>query len=126
MTRRSRDFSVGKSVATRVRRLISLFNLSRRLVVRSFFALRFGQGKDGQAFRHVGFESAGEVGDRLLIFFHDRFEPALGFGQIGRIENGAQGGGDFRPQMDFGHEGHGVLLQVKLAALPGDTGKPRG
>ncbi len=42
-TRRSRDFSFGKRVATRVRRLIFLLSLSRLLEVRSFF--RWGSGR---------------------------------------------------------------------------------
>ena len=86
----------------------------------------FWQGKDGEAFWDVGFEPVGEVWGGLFVFGGDGFEAALSFGQIGSMEDGAEVVGDFFTHMDFGDEGHGVLLEMELATLPGDTGKASG
>ena len=86
----------------------------------------FWQGKDGEAFWDVGFEPVGEVWGGLFVFGGDGFELVLSGQQIRRIENGAEVVGDFFPHVDFGDEGHGVLLEMELATLPGDTGKASG
>ena len=125
-TRRSRDFSFGKRVATRVRRLISLLSLSRLLEVRSFLRWGSGRAKTVRLCRVVGFEPVGEVWGGLFVFGGDGFELVLSGQQIRRIENGAEVVGDFFPHVDFGDEGQGVLLEMELATLPGDTGKASG
>lgn len=86
----------------------------------------FWQGKDGEAFWDVGFEPVGEVWGGLFVFGGDGFELVLSGQQIRRIENGSEVVGDFFPHVDFGDEGHGVLLEMELATLPGDTGKASG
>jgi hypothetical protein len=81
-------------------------------------AMRLGPGAAGQAFRHVGFATGGEFGRRGLLLFPDRFEPASGFQQIRRSENCAAVAADLLAKLDLGHQGQGLLRQVKRAALP--------
>jgi hypothetical protein len=54
--------------------------------------------------------------------FVDNFlETPLGGVEIGAVEDGSNGVGDGGPLVEPGHVGLGVLLEVELAALVGDT-----
>ena len=86
----------------------------------------FWQDKDGEAFWDVGFEPVGEVWGGLFVFGGDGFEAALSFCQVGSMEDGAEVGGDFLAHVDFGDEVHGVLLEMELATLPGNSCKACG
>lgn len=85
-----------------------------------------GQSKDGKAFRNVALHPKGEFGSGGGVGLNEVFEASRGGGEIGAEEDGANVGGDFGPQIESGDEGLGVLLKVKLAALPGDGGKDGG
>src|SRR4029434_6118987 len=61
-TRRSRDFSLGNKVATRVRRLISRLSLSRELVVRSFLRGVSGRLKTVRASGALASSQAANLG----------------------------------------------------------------
>jgi hypothetical protein len=62
---------------------------------------------------------AGVAGD-------DLFEAALCGGEIRAEEDAAHGFGDSGPLVEARDVGLGVLLEMELAALPGDGGEDRG
>ena len=73
----------------------------------------------GEAFLHPGgklWSEGGVGGDDLP-------EPGLGVGAIRGEEDAADVGGDFDAQIEAGDAGLGVLLEMELAALPGDGGE---
>ncbi|TSE24816.1 hypothetical protein Tther_02606 [Tepidimonas thermarum] len=55
--------------------------------------------------------------------FEGGLEEPLGLGSVGRVEDGAQLGGDGLFGFLAGDELSGILLQMELAALPGHGGK---
>ena len=50
-------------------------------------------------------------------------EPGPDVRALGDEEDAADAGGDLRAQIEAGDAGPGVLLEVELAALPGDGGE---
>jgi hypothetical protein len=60
----------------------------------------------------------GEVRRGRAIAGNSQRKFALGAGSITRVENGSDLHRDLGAHRNFRHVGHGVALQVKLAALP--------
>ena len=78
-----------------------------------------GQRKDGEALGQILFHPGGEFRRGGGVGGDDFFEPALRAGQIGRVEHAADGLSDRGALIQSGHVSLGVLLQMKLTALPG-------
>ena len=79
-----------------------------------------GKGEDAEALVEIGFEPGGEFwggggagGDEFL-------EAALGAGTVCAVEDAADVGGDLGAHFQARDAGLGVLLEMELAALPGD------
>lgn len=86
-------------------------------------AVRSQQAEDRQALRNGGFEPRGQLLCGFSVFLHCARQPAVGIGAIGRRDNRAQVGCDPGVQLMTRHVGLGVLLQMKLAALPTHAAK---
>ena len=78
-----------------------------------------GQGEDGQSFGDVFLHPGGQLGGRLLVAAHQFAQPSLGGRSIGAGKHAADLGGNPGAVIDLGNVGLGVLLQMKLATLPG-------
>lgn len=78
------------------------------------------EGKDGKALRKVFFHPVGQFGRGLEVAGNDILKTLLSAGAIGAIKDGANGLSDCGALIKAGHVGLGILLEVKLAALPGD------
>ncbi len=87
LTSRSRAASFRNSVATLVRRLISLFRRSSRFEVRRRRRWGWRKAEDGQALWHVARQPGREFRGRLLVLAHRELEPTIRFGSIRRIED---------------------------------------
>ena len=83
------------------------------------FANRFGKLEDGEAFGQGVFHPGRELRCALLIFDDGFIEKELCLFGAGRIEDVTDIGGDFFTHGDFGDVVLRVLLEVKLASLPG-------
>src|SRR5581483_7093572 len=90
------------------------------------FALGFRTGKDGEGFGSVVFDPLSEFRSGVLVFEDESFKAALRLRQIWAVEERAQVLGDFLAEMNFWDHGHGILLEMKLATLPGDAGQAGG
>ena len=87
MTRRSNEASFGNKVATRVRRLISLF-LALEHVRRSHsLAMFFGQQKDRQSFRDIVLGPSGDLWRGVLVEFDETLEFFVGVSEIFGVED---------------------------------------
>lgn len=84
------------------------------------------QAKDRQALREVVLHPQGQLGDALGVELDDFFKPALGRGAIRAVEDRADGLSDLGALVEPGNVSLGVLLEMELAALPGDGGKDGG
>ena len=82
-----------------------------------------GEGEDGEALRKGGFQPGGEFGGGGGVGGDDFLETALGAGAVRAGEDAADVGGDLGAQVQARDVGLGVLLEVELAALPGQGGK---
>jgi len=85
-----------------------------------------GQGKRCQALGQVLLHPGGQFGGRLGIVGDDFLEPPFGGGAAGAVEDAADGGGDFSALLPARDVRLGVLLEMELAALPGDGGEHGG
>ena len=65
----------------------------------------------------------GEFGRAFGVVSDDFLEPLFGRVRAGAFEDAADGAGDFGALIQAGHISLGVLLEVELAALPGDGAK---
>jgi hypothetical protein len=83
--------------------------------------VRAGKGEGGQALRQVFLHPDGEFGGGGGVFGDDPLETGLGGEAIRTIEDGADGLRDGGALIQPRHVSLGVLLEVKLAALPGDA-----
>ena len=83
------------------------------------------EGESGKALREVFLHPGGEFGGGGGVGGDDFFEAGLGGEPIRAIEDGADGVGDGGTLVQAGHIGLGVLLEVELAALPGDAREDR-
>jgi hypothetical protein len=81
--------------------------------------------EDRQTFRDGDFSPFGQLGVILAPGFQRRLQEPLGFHLVRGIEDRAQLGGDGFSRLLPGDELAGVLLQVELAALPGNGGQYR-
>ena len=84
-----------------------------------------GEGEGGKALGEVFFHPGGEFGSGGGVGGDDFFEAGLGGEAIRAIEDGADGVGEGGTLVQAGHIGLGVLLEVELAALPGDAREHR-
>jgi len=87
------------------------------------FLVGEGQGKDRQTLRQIFFHPSRKFGGAVGVVGDDFLEAGFGSEATGAIKHAADGTGDFLAQLDPGHIRLGVLLQVKLAALPRDGPK---
>ena len=79
--------------------------------------------KHSQSFADVFFDPRCEFGSGLLVFQHDTFQLGIGRLLVGRVENAFDVLGDLPLDLVVGRVLQGVVLEVKLAALPRDTGE---
>ena len=84
-----------------------------------------GEGESGEALGEVFLHPGGEFGGGDGVSGDDFFEAGLGGEPIRAIEHGADGVGDRGALVQAGHIRLGVLLEMELAALPGDAWKHR-
>ncbi len=82
-----------------------------------------GQQEHGEALRQVFLQPGGELGCALGKMRDDSFEPLLGRRTGGAFKNAADGTGHFGPLIQTRDVSLSVLLEVELAALPGDGTK---
>ena len=80
-----------------------------------------GEGEGGKALGEVFLHPGGEFGGGGGVGGNDFFEAGLGGELIRAIEDGADGVGDGGALVQTRHISLGVLLEMELAALPGDT-----
>ena len=83
------------------------------------------EGESGKALREVFLHPSGEFGSGGGVGGDDFFEAGLGGEPIRAIEHGADGVGDWGALVQARHIGLGVLLEMELAALPGDAREDR-
>jgi len=86
--------------------------------------VRDREGEDGEAQGDVLLDPRGELRVGAGVAGDDLFESALCGGEIRAEEDAAHGFGDSGPLVEAGDVGLGVLLEMELAALPRDGGKP--
>lgn len=79
-----------------------------------------GEGEDGEALGQVVLHPEGELGSGGRVGGHEIFESRGSGGEIGAKEDGTDVGGDFGAQIETGDISLSVLLEMELAALPGD------
>ena len=79
------------------------------------------EGESGKALREVFLHPGGEFWGGGGVGGDDFFEAGLGGEPIRAIEHGADGVGDGGALVQARHIGLGVLLEMELAALPGDA-----
>ena len=84
------------------------------------------EGEDGQALGQVVLHPEGEFGCGWRVGQHEILESGGRGGEIGAEEDGANVGGDFGALIKAGNISLGILLEVELAALPGNGGKDGG
>ena len=89
------------------------------------FLVGHRQGEDGQAQRQIFLHPGGQFGRALGVVRDDLLEPQLGSGTAGTVKDAADGTGDLGALIQPRDMGLGVLLEVKLATLPGHGGKDR-
>ena len=81
------------------------------------------EGKDREALREVVLHPGGELWGRLGIGIHESFEAGMGGGEIRRVEDGADVGGDAGAHVETRDVSLGIELEMELATLPGDGGE---
>ena len=115
---------MGKMLAARVRR-----RSSRLMRVRpgraQAHAVGGGEVEDRQTFRNGNFSPFGQLGVLLAPGLQRRLQEPLGFHLVRGIEDRAKHRGDGFSRLLPGDELAGVLLQMELAALPGNRGQYR-
>jgi hypothetical protein len=87
------------------------------------FLMRGRQCKHGEALREVFFHPAGEFGGAFGVVRDDLLEPLCRRVRGGAFKDRADGAGDFGALIRARDVSLGVLLEVELAALPGDGAK---
>jgi hypothetical protein len=81
-------------------------------------AVFFWKREDGEAFREVLLQPAGELRSGLAVFGHHSFEEGLGEWAGLSLKDFADFCGDVRTHGELGNVVGGVLLEMELAALP--------
>lgn len=79
-----------------------------------------GQGKSIEALGDIFLHPGGELGSGGGVTGDDGFEAQEGGGAIRGVEDAPKVGSDGSAQVQAGNVGLGVLLEMKLTALPGD------
>ena len=85
--------------------------------------VRRRESKHSEAVGHVSLHPGAQLRCALCIFVHGLAQTALGIQPIRRFEDGPQIGGYLAAHLEPRHIVTGILLQMKLAALPGQAGK---
>jgi len=85
--------------------------------------VRGGDPQDGEGLWDILLEPGGELRRGLLVTGGDVPKAPFGLGRLVRVEDATDVAGDLHPHGDLRHVGHGVLHEVELAALPGDSGE---
>lgn len=78
------------------------------------------ESEDGEALRDIFFHPCSELWSGFGIGGDEVFETILSGLKVRAIEDGADVGSDFGAHVKAGNVGLGVLLEMELAALPGD------
>lgn len=81
------------------------------------------EGENGEAFWEIMFHPIGEFWGRFGIGSDDLGEAEFGAWAVLSEEDAADVGGDFFTHVETRDVGLSVLLEVELAALPGDGGE---
>ena len=84
------------------------------------FADGFWEGEDGEGFGEIFIHPGGEFGSGLGVFEDGGGEQISGCLEGEGVKDGADVGGDGIFHFLVGDVGLGVLLEVELAAIPGD------
>ena len=130
--RRRREASLGKMEATRVPKALSAVEWAAlEFLVDPFEGVGGaqaalvggGQFEDGDALGKSFLHPGGELWGGGGVGGNDFLKPGLGVGAIRGEEDAADVGGDLEAQLEARDVGLGVLLEVELAALPGDGTK---
>lgn len=79
------------------------------------------EGEPGQTLWKIRLEPGRQSRCRLRVFLDSALESFVSFDTTVGVEDGTYVAGDFGFQLEAWHIGLGVLLQVKLAPLPGYT-----
>ena len=87
--------------------------------------MSLGQAKYREPFSQIYLSPGGQLGMTHLLLLECHVEQALGLVGIAGIEDGADLSDHRRTLIEFADVALRVVLQVKLAALPGHTGKHR-
>jgi hypothetical protein len=83
------------------------------------------EGEKRQALRHIFLDPVGQFRGDLGVLLHYLGQVSLSCSSVRGIEDHAQIGGDLSLHALAWHILAGILLQVELAALPGDPAKDR-
>ena len=78
------------------------------------------QGKNSEALRDIFLHPSGEFWGRFGIGIYESFEACLSRGEIVGVEDGTDVGGHAGAHVQTRDVGLSVLLEMELAALPGD------
>lgn len=123
-TKRRQASGLGKILATRVRRRNSR-RIALQAVGRAQVDTMSGrEAEDRKAFRDRAFGPLGKLRMRLAPGFRSGLQEPFGFHLVGRVEDGAQLGGDGLSGLLPGDELSGVLLQMEPTAPPKHCGRP--
>ena len=76
--------------------------------------------EDGEALWDVEFHPSGKIGHGLRVMSDSVPEASLSGREIRTVEDGADVGGDDRPEVLTWNVSLSILLEMKLAALPRD------
>ena len=82
-----------------------------------------GEGEDRKALGDVCLHPGGKFRSRLGVGLHQGFEAGLGGGEIRAVEDGTDIGRHAGTHVQTGDVSLGVLLEMELAALPGNGGE---
>ena len=78
------------------------------------------QGKNSEALRDIFLHPSGEFWGRFGVGIHESFEASVSGGEIVGVEDGTDVGSDAGAHVQTRDVGLSVLLEMELAALPGD------
>lgn len=84
------------------------------------------EGEDGEGLRDVFLHPGGEFGSGLGVGGNEVIEAGLGGGEIRAVKDGADICGHTGAHVQTWDISLGVLLEMELAALPGDGGEDGG
>ena len=84
-----------------------------------------GKSKDGETFGDVGSQPLRQTRSSLAVLCHRLGQLGFWGGAVGGIEDRANVCDNFCLHVLVRHLGLGILLQMELAPLPGDTTKDR-